>query len=275
MRRELIEKLHRCEIEIMDEFDRVCKKNNLTYYMVGGTLLGAVRHGGFIPWDDDVDLAMPRRDYNKLLEIADREFSDRFFLQTLYNDPGYENRFAKIRMNNTLFVEESLVNTKRHHGIYIDIWPLDEGRENFGFIQRKRKALLTLITWYVKKRGNPDAKVHCRTLARKVMFALLKPFSKETLMRFVEFLMRGKGDCYVNWASQYGFVKQTMKKTVYDPPVKLKFEDKEYFAPREYEFFLRRIYGENYMQLPPVEKRVTHNPVRLSFDTNGPDEILD
>lgn len=274
MKQEQLHRIHQCEIRILDELDRICKKHNLTYYMVGGTLLGAVRHGGFIPWDDDMDLAMPRRDYNKLLKVAETELAPEFFLQTMYNELEYENRFAKLRLNNTAFVEETSEGLNRHQGIFIDVWPLDYGPEKITWDRKLRAKLITTLCAKIRRISNKNHRDKGDPIKDRIIFAMLSVFSREKLIRMMERLMQGEGDCYVNWASHYGWKKQTMRITVYDPPVKLMFEGKEYSAPGNYEYWLNRIFGKNYMELPPVEKRETHNPIRLSFDTNGPDEVL-
>ena len=97
--------LQKCELEILKEFDRICKKNNLSYSLNSGTMLGAIRHKGFIPWDDDIDVMMPAKDYKKLCKIAPKQLDSKFFLQTSYTDNWYPS-IAKIRMNGTTAIEE-------------------------------------------------------------------------------------------------------------------------------------------------------------------------
>jgi len=114
-------------LEILIEFDHICKNNNLTYWLDYGTLLGAIRHKGFIPWDDDIDVGMPRDDYEKFLKIYKNELPFPLFLQTRESDPEYSQYYAKIRNTNTLYIEDSEKgkDIKYNQGIFIDIFPLN------------------------------------------------------------------------------------------------------------------------------------------------------
>ena len=115
------------ELDLFAEFDRVCKKHSLKYVASGGTLLGAVRHHGFIPWDDDMDLMMMRDDYNHLCKIAPQEFKHPYFFQTEETDPGFRRRFARIRNSLTTGIQKKDINMRPSYnqGIFIDIFPLD------------------------------------------------------------------------------------------------------------------------------------------------------
>lgn len=115
------------ELEMVEKVQQICEKHGLTYFAVGGTLLGAVRHKGFIPWDDDIDLGMMREDYEKFLKIAPMELGDKYFLQIPDSDPGYHAGIAKIRMNNTTCMMYNLWEhgVKFHQGVFIDVIPLD------------------------------------------------------------------------------------------------------------------------------------------------------
>lgn len=115
------------ELDLLAEFDRVCKKRNIEYMASGGTLLGAVRHHGFIPWDDDIDVMMRRDDYDKLCDIASDEFKSPYFFQLLQSDPAYPRAYAKLRNCTTTAIQESCRDAgfKFNQGIFIDIFPLD------------------------------------------------------------------------------------------------------------------------------------------------------
>lgn len=115
------------ELDLFAEFDKVCKKYGLKYVASGGTLLGAVRHKGFIPWDDDMDLMMMRDEYDKLCEIAPKEFQHPYFFQTEDTDPGYRRRFARIRNSLTtgILKKDIRMQPSYNQGIFIDIFPLD------------------------------------------------------------------------------------------------------------------------------------------------------
>lgn len=120
------------ELKMVEKFQQICEKHNLTYFAVGGTLLGAVRHKGFIPWDDDIDLGMMRGDYEKFLKVAPKELGDKYFLQIPDSDPGYHAGIAKIRMNGTTCMMYNLWEhgVPFHQGVFIDIIPLDAVPDN-------------------------------------------------------------------------------------------------------------------------------------------------
>ena len=120
-----MKKVWKKELEMLDELSRVCKKHHLKWFLIGGSLIGAVRHNGFIPWDDDVDVALFRDDYNKLLKLAKTEFKDPFFFQTPYTDKLYRGH-AQLRYNGTTAILPEEINRSHHQGIFIDIFPFDE-----------------------------------------------------------------------------------------------------------------------------------------------------
>lgn len=272
MDNKILKKLHDAEIEILDEVVRICDKYSLTYYLVGGTLLGAIRHHGFIPWDDDLDIAMPRKDYLIFLEVCTNELKPNFYYQSFDNCKIMTNNFAKIRKRNTLFVEEYLEKLQNdiEMGIFIDIFPLDSAKKEKGIQHVQKYFLERLTVLYMIKLG-----LGKHGLFKRFLAAL---FSKSVLLSLrqwiVKFSNSADSNYYINLGSQYNITKQTILMSKYDPPIKVEFEGKFYNSPNDYDYVLRRIYGDNYMQLPPIEKRITHNPIRLCFDTNGPDEDL-
>ena len=125
------EKLKKIEIELLLSFIEITKKYNLKYFLLGGTCLGAVRHNGFIPWDDDIDVGLPREDYEVFLKVAQAELPENVFLQNGNTDPEYTLNFAKLRNSDTTFMEQSFKNYKINHGVYIDVFPLDGYKNSF------------------------------------------------------------------------------------------------------------------------------------------------
>ena len=117
--------LQKVELDILQHFIEACEKLNVQYFLVCGSALGAKRHGGFIPWDDDMDVGMYREDYNKFMEQAPAILPEGYFLQNYKTDPAYSNVFAKLRNSNTTYIEKTAAELKINHGIYIDIFPLD------------------------------------------------------------------------------------------------------------------------------------------------------
>ena len=261
MKQETLDRLHACQIELLDTVHAFCLDRGLRYYLICGTLLGAVRHKGFIPWDDDVDICMPREDYDILLKefqsYLNGKYADKYFLQTAYTDRGYGREYAKLRMNNTIFLEKNDATVEnRHHGIFLDIFPLDRSKQTPSKTARlKQKASRFIDSYIVCRRGGIKPKGIRNVLRLMPMRFLLKTRDR---------LNRGKGDCY-SWVF-FG----TIAIDRFDQPVLLSFEGKEYLAPRDYDLVLTKTYGD-YMTLPPPDKRVTHNPLRISFDLSGED----
>ncbi len=270
-----LKKLHEVQVEILEEIVRICQKHGLEYYLIGGTLLGAVRHKGYIPWDDDIDIAMPRKDYEKFFDIAKVELGPEYYTHYYRNDENYWLPFGKVKRRKTLFLEpynDGLGHDTANLGIYVDIFPLDDSKKESGF--QRVQARIMFGIWamlIIKRKENRERK----NIFKRLLSAM---FSKRFLQRLQQRIMgmcNGKNKpYYVNFPCQYGIVKQTIAKSSYSPPSRLEFEGKQYSAPSDWDYFLRRIYGDDYMQLPPPEKRVTHNPTRLSFNTDGPDEEL-
>ncbi len=266
--KEYLRELHQVEVEILDEIVRICAKYDLKYYLIGGTLLGAVRHKGFIPWDDDLDIVMPRADYDKFCDICKTELDEKYYLHNINTDNKYWLIHAKIRKNNTIFEEQSISGLSCHKGVFVDIFPLDNAQDIDSKEQLKRtrkiKTISTLI--YRKSKLNIRYSLKSRLLAFCLSFVSIKTLTKWQMKLMTKF-NNETCDYYVNYGSNYSTVKQTMLRSKYEPSCEVEFEGKLYKTLGEYEYFLNRIYGEDYMQLPPEEKRITHMPLKVSFDT--------
>ena len=256
---EQLSKLKKLETDILREFAAVCEKLNLKYYLLGGTLLGAVRHKGFIPWDDDIDVGMPREDYEIFLKRAAEYLPSNLFVQSMESDPGYVNCFAKIRNSDTTFMESSSAKMNIHHGVFIDIFPLDYYPEN---------ALRQWITdtrkkWYARRVGCefslPEDVLWVRKIKRfilQVMFPSLNAVlsKRERMYRSVP-----QSGLIANYGGAWG-KREIVPAEWYGEGVTVEFEGMQVMAPAEYDKWLTQVYGD-YMQLPPVEKRVGHHYV--------------
>ena len=137
-----LEKLKRIELNILQEYIKACEILGLNYCLIGGTLLGAIRHKGFIPWDDDIDVAMPRKDYEVFIREAQKVLPNNLFVQSFLSDSHLPYNFCKVRDNNTTFIETATQKRKIHHGVFIDVFPLDnypEDKELSQKIQKKKR----------------------------------------------------------------------------------------------------------------------------------------
>lgn len=268
MRKIDIDELKRLELEIFDFFVQICEDNGLTYFLSGGTLLGAVRHHGFIPWDDDIDVMMPRRDYEKLIAI----FPDHPYFKFLYhgNTHNYPKPFGTINDNRTYKPEANVRKKCRHIiGVNIDVFPIDE-------IPNDLKG----IHQYYSELSKMAKKMYCITYSytyKKSYWFTIKKFVGISCYRALEFLKivsidkvikdydmlaqkyTGKGSsmCGVTTIDNYGEKEANVAKD-YFPIVKMVYEGRNCNIPANYDSYLSGLYG-NYMQLPPVEKQIAHH----------------
>ena len=253
---ESIKKIQDKAIEILKAFIEVCEKLNLKYYVLGGTLLGAVRHKGFIPWDDDIDVGMPREDYEIFLQKALDLLPQKYFVQSFKTDIEWPANFTKIRDSETTFIETSVKNCKINHGLYIDVFPLDWHEDNkfrlkiFNFKNKLYREAIGRSLYFEKSKRN----------WKWYIIRLLTMFTstKTALKKRDKLLMSNKGRTYLaNYSGAWG-EKEIVPFEWYGEGVELEFEGLIVKAPTKYEKWLTQVYGD-YMQLPPEEKRVTHH----------------
>lgn len=270
MKEETLKQLQKAEVEILDCIVHICESNDLNYFLIGGTLLGAVRHKGIIPWDDDIDVAMPRNDYEKFLRIFETcNANKKFILDTYENNKLYWAAFAKVRNASTVYQEGELKDYKGNMGVWVDIFPLDNAKSD----ENSKKQLLQFkMAKFIDKliRINSFKMTPKKSVAKRALCKCVCILPKKFLFWCEKKVMTLNKDedsrYFVNIGSRYGLKKQTHLKEKYFPAVELEFEGKMYKAPRDYDYVLRKIYGDDYMELPPVEKRVTHNPIKIKFE---------
>lgn len=259
-------------LEIFKEIKEICDNHNIEYFMIGGTLLGAVRHKGFIPWDDDLDIGLKREDYNKFLEIAAKKLSDKYFLQTFDTDPNYPLAFAKVRKNNTFLEETHYENIDMHKGIFVDVFPLDKMPNNKFF---RKLFLLRLSILYrfslianLNIQLNTNKKYEVILKIIRVPFKLFRIPSKRYLEKFnkrIQKYNKSKKSNFIACATNIQNEKIVYDKSWYDKTKKGEFENIEVSIPIETDKSLRKSYGD-YMQLPPESERVPHHATAFSID---------
>ena len=268
-----LDKLHKEELRILDELDRICKKNKLKYFLSGGSLIGAVRHHGFIPWDDDIDVGMPRSDYEKFIKCCKTDLKDDFYLDAFEVNTNKFHLYAKLKLKNTIFMENYATELSGvDHGIFIDIFPYDNIDEMNSKDHLKKDKFRHNITKLVYlKSGLTNYLSEYRKSHKIIMFfvdVVLKICPRKLLLSMAKRkISANKNDnsLYIsNMTGGLSLEKETHKREEVFPAVRLEFEGKKYCCPKEYDKLLTKIYGD-YMQLPPVEKRVTHNPVMVKF----------
>ena len=252
----ILKDLQRTELDLLTQFIEVCNKLNLNYFLCGGTLIGAVRHKGFIPWDDDIDVCMLRKDYDIFINEAQKYLDDKYFLQTYETDEDYLQCFAKIRNSETTFLEKSVKNFKMNHGVFIDIFPID----NY-YLFNKLKVSMLKYALYSKYFENNKKNV----LKKFLLFISKKLYgrkNKKELCREIEKVYskakNRKSKMVVNFCGFYCIKKEKHYKKDYQKCITTSFENIKANIPFGYDRILRKTYG-NYMKLPPEEKRVSHH----------------
>ena len=241
MEKRILKKLQMAELDILDEVVRVCKKNGIKYFLMGGTLLGAIRHKGFIPWDDDIDICMLREDYEKFIKIAPNELKEKYKMVNYKTNKKAYLSFTKVVNSKTTFVENNAKEFDGHNGIWLDIFPLD----------------------YI---DGINKKVRIKNKFIKLIQGVLA--EKNLNLKLVDIII-GKNKNNGNYVITY-FAHYNIEKNVYElkdilPLGKTVFEGKKYDSPKNYDAILKTTYGD-YMKLPPKDKQVTHNPIQIIFE---------
>lgn len=252
-------------VDAFKELDDVCAKIDVKYWIDAGSLLGAVRHGGFIPWDDDIDVCMTREDYYKFLEQAPTLLCDKYFLQTINSDPHYSNIGipCKLRINNTEIVEKfefelDCYNKNEHHGLFIDIFPYDKYSQNCFWrnkVQRSYHYIYRLkrLSLIDKLQGNFFKKIISFVMARvDIVFLdrMTRVLSKK--------MFRTRGRYYYAAGIETPFSRACFTPDEIFPIKRIKFETIEVNCPSNIDSYLLKMFGRSYMQLPPLELRVCH-----------------
>jgi len=228
----------RVMFELLTVFDAVCKEMGWSYWLDHGTLLGAVRHKGFIPWDDDLDVTMPREDYEAFLKVASQKLPDHIFLQTKKSDPTSPNHYAKLRDRRSTYIESCEEGRKiaYHQGIFIDIFPVNT----------------------IKKSDLPR---HRRLLNFAKIFSN-RYFHWDRAAKFlidrINALHTPEGEMVVSGGETMHDVIRVPKERVW-PLKKSIFESKEFPIPGNSDFYLKSIFGNDYMTPPPEHKRRSHS----------------
>lgn len=244
------------EIEILKYIHGVCQENGLTYYMFGGTLLGAVRHKGFIPWDDDIDIVMPREDYDKLIEIS-KEWKGRYYLAVPEKDKNYYLQYGKVYDTYTQLENSGNDHNFNMAGVFVDIFPLDGlGNDYQKAIRHKERIMFwRKREYYLYKRRYGYKKEKWVNEIVEIPFRLLgKSFLYSVLSKLVH--------KYNFYDSNYvgnivgGNKTACIKKSIFSSSLEMEFESEKFNGIVQYDELLRIIYGD-YMTLPPEEKRVS------------------
>ncbi len=248
-----IDEIKQTELSILDYIDCVCKQHNIRYYLAYGTLLGAIRHKGFIPWDDDIDIYMLREDYDRFIKLLSAEKDNHYSILSIYNDSDYFYEFAKVVDNRTCVITE---NVKENHneGVWVDIFPLDDAPK----FLRMTKWLINIIVAFRILSVYESFPYEKRSWVLYPMWFLSRLFGSRFFLKLSDYIVKsGKSNDYVGYMCSMGVSKYFFSKHWCDDTILVNFEGENYPAFKHFDDYLKYQYG-NYMQLPPEDKRIPH-----------------
>lgn len=279
---DVLNKLHAVQLQILGDFINVCEKYNLTYFAVYGTAIGAVRHSGFIPWDDDIDVGMLREDYDKFFEVFNQELGDKYNLLTPETDGRYACTVTHLQRKGTRFVSEMSQDLKCEQCIFMDIFPFDyvaAGRKQR--LSQGRKANFLGKMLFLSGTAYPFipfggikgkiAGLICKMIHFGLKILHITPIKIYKKYKHVatEYNVKSDRSEYVTSFEYAGCLKDMIKEKNLFPMKKVPFENLEINIPNNNHEFLKKVYGD-YMQLPSEENRVNHMPLIIQFEGEEP-----
>lgn len=251
------DEIKKIELDILIYIRMLCEENNLRYYLAYGTLLGAIRHKGFIPWDDDIDIYMPRNDYEQFIQLCKQQKGNYDVISCDY-DKEYYYEFAKVVDNRTK-LQEYGIKPIQDLGVYVDIFPLDG-------LPRKYKLHIKILWVLVKLRAlSTYVKIPVKNTRYRSVLQLICMFLRKMnsvrIARLINKIARKynyDSARYVACAVSSAGIAGVFEKTLFENKVKVAFENEMFDAPGSWEDYLHKSYGD-FMQLPPLEKQTTHH----------------
>lgn len=269
-----LRRLQLVELGILKDIDKTCRENGITYFLDSGTVLGAVRHGGFIPWDDDIDVAMPHKDYERFLRVAPEALGSKYVVSSPRANAHQAVMFTKVMLENTSFATEETEEAGFSQGIFVDVFPYYPLCSNPRKEKRQRRSCFfwqSMSYLYHSAHivvphegiGGWIERVACVAAHRLARFlfspgVIYEAFQRAALMGERESV----GDLMFNASYALG---RPRHRDALIPPRPLVFEGCEFFGPADPELYLETLYGKTWNELPPVERRRNHAPKRLSF----------
>ena len=246
-------------VDVLRKFIEICKQHNLTYYCCGGTAIGAIRHGGMIPWDDDIDVFMPRPDYDRFVDIIQNTDLGNYEYVSPFTHDNYPLYFIKLCNRKTTLMEEH--DTPCVYGLYIDVFPIDGAPDDYDEAKEYIKLLCNHKEWG-------------RFVRKTIGFFFRKKYRNHLLCQ-LDSICRSFPFDYSNlvavYCGSYG-PKEVFPRKWLENTVKFSFEGLTVNLPSGYDSYLRQYYGD-YMQLPPEEKRISHHTKAFfNFEERLPDK---
>lgn len=260
-----LRKLQLVELEILQEVERLCQKYDITYYLAWGSALGAKRHQGFIPWDDDIDICMPWTDYIRFQEVCKTELGKDFFYQDNSKEPDFYLYWAKLRKNNTTSMTRDEIKLHMHWGICIDVFPLFALKDNrvsfsqkvayhvlkflcnrsftFNCPRSLKNTIKRILYYMIPMKVSNGCKNYC--------FKVLSKYEKEGM-----YLMDFSEGCH----------QKVLPRDVFAEGMYLDFEGQKFPVPKKIDEYLTFAYGDDYMVIPDVHDQMNHGDIIVDFD---------
>lgn len=267
MDRQVLRQLQLAELEILKDIDRYCRQHKIYYSLYAGTGIGAARHGGFIPWDDDIDIVMTRQEYDRFYQTWTESPMEGYYLQNTYTDIHCGINHTKIRKDNTILLSKGEDESRGHHGIWIDIFCLEKIDHN---LIRKCIVYWHGIKSIILTRGNTynEYEGFAKRLVKKLLQMIPDDFiSKEWNRNEVWFRKHNsieKDYSWVEMGAGYTF-KNLFPMDIPKHYTQIEFEGHKFMMFKDYHTFLTHEFGD-YMQLPPEEEQVCrHEPVKIVY----------
>lgn len=268
----VVKQLQKKELEILKFVDKFCQTQDIPYFLSAGTLLGAIRHKGFIPWDDDIDLGMTRENYERFVKLIPEALENtEYMLQTYQTDAGYPLPFLKIINLNTTLVENNAKNGNAKNGVFIDIFPFDIVPDNkfLRWVQIKKCKMLTFVI-HTRMNYYTRAQTPLGGIIYSMLNLLWGRYSVRELLdkrqKEIEKYNHSNNRNMSIVTATTEFKTETLDKVEINDVIRIPFEDGMFLANSNYEQMLEQSYGD-YMKFPPVEERGTrHDIVYLKMD---------
>ena len=246
-------------LELLKEVDRICRKNGIEYTLEGGTLLGSIRHGGFIPWDDDADVIFMRDEYKKFYEACKTDLDPKYFLQEFRTDPEYHWGYSKLRINGTKFIQEKQEDLKFHKGIFIDVFIYDGVPDHFPMRQ-----IHFFECFFIRKcQYSIVGRKYAPNAFLRGWYSLINHIPKKTVFNWMNRIAeRNNNSKKKHYLSRHMTFPYRTKQSKYGLPthcfdeyIDVKFEDTTLRILKGYNEYMTLKFGD-YMTLPPPEKRI-------------------
>lgn len=248
-------------VNILDLIVEILEKNNIKYVLFGGTALGAKRHQGFIPWDDDIDIGVLEEDIDKIISLQVEFKKKNLFVQHYKTEISTPYYFTKIRLDNSVFEEKFIEKLNIHKGIFVDIFPLRCVAEP-GITNKVNHFIFKFLNAIFSCKSTTNSANSFRGILKKVIFVSTLFISKKKVYKLLRTRFISKKR---NWIGYYGIKNKVFKREDFNNSKKVYFGKNQYYQLDNVEEYLVRYYGPTYNQIPPPNKQINHKPVRLEL----------